>query len=559
MLHKSIYIALVALLALLVSVGSGTSTIVWAHGGDDVLHVCVKGNDDDGGEDKGGKIRVVLPDASCNNRETLVHLLQTTRVHPGVHPRGDIQEFHVVGGIHAPNGGFVAGKYVGIGTSNLMATLHVRDGNILFDGTAGGTPVSGTGTRFMFIPSKGGAIRAGKVLGTKWDDVNIGNASVAFGHNNTASGVESTISGGQSNEALFRWATVGGGKFNTAVSEEATVGGGVFNRASSERATVSGGAGNSAIGFSSTVGGGARNTADGGPPIPGAGRATVGGGEDNTARGAYSTVGGGQDNTASGRNATVAGGELNTASGDHATVPGGVANTAAGDDSFAAGRRAQVALGHDGAFLFADSNDFDFNSAAVNEFAVRSTGGARFVSAIDGAGTPTAGVELAAGGGSWSSISDRNAKTNFSPVDGRDILERLRQIPVETWNYQSQDPSIQHIGPMAQDFYAAFGVGEDNRHISTVDADGVALAAIQGLYQVVQEKDAQIVALQQHNADLEARLAAVEQTLGLMEAGSAPQPLGLPMIWMIGAGLGLLIGGPGMLLGYRRFRYSKDL
>jgi hypothetical protein len=57
---------------------------------------------------------------------------------------------------------------------------------------------------------------------------------------------------------------------------------------------------------------------------------------------------------------------------------------------------------------------------------------------------------------------------------------------------------------MAQDFYAAFGVGEDDRHISTVDADGVALAAIQGLYQLMQEQNAQIVAL-------EARVAALEQ------------------------------------------------
>ena len=74
---------------------------------------------------------------------------------------------------------------------------------------------------------------------------------------------------------------------------------------------------------------------------------------------------------------------------------------------------------------------------------------------------------------------------------------------METWNYKSQDPSIRHVGPMAQDFYAAFGVGEDEKHITTIDADGVALAAIQGLYRLAQEKDREI-------GDLKARLTVLE-------------------------------------------------
>jgi hypothetical protein len=77
-------------------------------------------------------------------------------------------------------------------------------------------------------------------------------------------------------------------------------------------------------------------------------------------------------------------------------------------------------------------------------------------------------------GNGWSGISDRNVKENFAPVDGQDVLASLAKIPIETWNLKSQDPSVRHIGPMAQDFYAAFEVGEDERHISTVGADGVA-------------------------------------------------------------------------------------
>jgi len=102
------------------------------------------------------------------------------------------------------------------------------------------------------------------------------------------------------------------------------------------------------------------------------------------------------------------------------------------------------------------------------------------------------GVELASGGNSWSALSDRNIKENVTPLDRRDVLERLHGVPVTMWNLKSQVPSILHIGPMAQDFHAAFGLGERETHISSSDADGVALAAIQGLYEIVMEKDCEI-------------------------------------------------------------------
>ena len=205
----------------------------------------------------------------------------------------------------------------------------------------------------------------------------------------------------------------------------------------------------------------------------------------------------------------------------------------------ASGRRAKA--NHNGAFVFADSSNFDFNSATSSEFAVRATGGTRFVSAIDGSGNPTAGVQLAAGGGSWSSLSDRAAKAGFAPIDGRDILERLAEVPVETWSYRSQQPSIRHIGPMAQDFYAAFAVGEDDRHISTIDADGVALAAIQGLHELLQEREAQIAAL-------EARMGAVEQGAGVSSPRAAILSYAaLPWLLLAAA----VVGG---LAAVRRFR-----
>ena len=81
--------------------------------------------------------------------------------------------------------------------------------------------------------------------------------------------------------------------------------------------------------------------------------------------------------------------------------------------------------------------------------------------------------------------SNRDAKDHFVTVDPRDIVERVAGLPISTWNYKSDDPSVRHIGPMAQDFAAAFDVGSDDRHINSVDAHGVALASIQALHERV--------------------------------------------------------------------------
>lgn len=102
--------------------------------------------------------------------------------------------------------------------------------------------------------------------------------------------------------------------------------------------------------------------------------------------------------------------------------------------------------------------------------------------------------------------SDRNLKENLRSVDPQLILQKLSAIPINQWNFIADTNDTPHFGPVAQDFYAAFGLGENNTHIATVDANGVALAAIQGLYEVVQAKDAQI-------AQLEARLSKLETLL----------------------------------------------
>lgn len=88
----------------------------------------------------------------------------------------------------------------------------------------------------------------------------------------------------------------------------------------------------------------------------------------------------------------------------------------------------------------------------------------------------------------------------------RSVLERLVGIPIQSWNYNSDPTSIRHIGPMAQDFYAAFGVGSDDKHINLLDEGGVAFAAIQELYKSNQAKDQQI-------NDLAKRIEALEKVV----------------------------------------------
>jgi hypothetical protein len=305
-------------------------------------------------------------------------------------------------------------------------------------------------------------------------------------------------------------------------------------------ATICGGQVNVASNSLATVGGGYNNTASGSG-------ATVGGGTGNTASKSVATIGGGLSNQATGYYSTIGGGDSNKA-GNYGTVPGGYHNEATGDYSFAAGMNARA--NNQGCFVWADNTGSNVTCDNDYRWISRASGGVYFYTNS----TSTSGVYVAAGGNSWSSVSDYNLKENFASVDVQNLLARLSEIPITTWNYKSQDTSIRHIGPMAQDFYAAFGVGEDDRHITTIDTDGVALAAIQGLYQTVQEQDGlitaqqhEIDALKQQNTDLEARIETIEKMLGK----NPPAGFNITPGWFVVGGLtviGLIFGGRKWLL-----------
>lgn len=97
--------------------------------------------------------------------------------------------------------------------------------------------------------------------------------------------------------------------------------------------------------------------------------------------------------------------------------------------------------------------------------------------------------------------SDRDAKRDFRPVDEHQILERLANLEVTEWSYHEQ-PGTRHVGPMAQDFHAAFGLGQSDRQIHSVDANGITIAAIQALTERVERLEAQNQVLTSQNREL---------------------------------------------------------
>lgn len=98
-------------------------------------------------------------------------------------------------------------------------------------------------------------------------------------------------------------------------------------------------------------------------------------------------------------------------------------------------------------------------------------------------------------GGAWTDSSSPAVKTDIEPIDPDAILETLRDLPVSEWSYIADPPGVRHMGPMADDFYSLFGLGNNDTGIASLDTSGVALAAIQALDQKVQAQEAEIAAL----------------------------------------------------------------
>jgi hypothetical protein len=354
----------------------------------------------------------------------------------------------------------------------------LTDGGFVARGTDGvGTiPASGIGTRMMWHPNKG-AFRAGQVTNPLWDDVNVGSHSTAFGLNSAAIGPYSFAAGVDAAAIGISGVAMG---YNAQANGNYSTAFGTNTNASGAYGFVSG-----------------RNT---------------------TALGAYS----------------AAFGQLSSATGNHSVVFGntstaaGAASVAAGTSAFAngtesvaiglrvsAGGNGSVVLGSDavaqaaasGTFIFADrSTTNDIVGFAPNEFIVRAAGGVGFYTNA----ATTTGVEMAANGSSWAPLSDVNAKENFRDVSGEEVLAKIARMSIQEWNYKAQDASLRHMGPTAQEFRAAFGLGDFPLRINTIDADGVALAAVKALEARTRALNE---TLTRENDDLRARLARLEALL----------------------------------------------
>ncbi len=282
------------------------------------------------------------------------------------------------------------------------------------------------------------------------------------------------------------------------VKNDGTVSGGDGNEATGDVSIVGGGTGNKAGGTYSAIGGGVGNRAS-------SIASTVGGGDGNQARDRYCTVAGGYGNEATARYATVSGGVSNTASGRFSTVAGGESNTAAGYHSFVAGFSARDG-GHDRVFVWDDGSGS--KATVAHTFNVNASGGIYLNGLVHAS-------------------SDRSMKEAFSSVSAQEVLDKVIDMPITTWRFKSEGDSVRHIGPVAQDFMATFGYGVDERHITSTDADGVALAAIQGLNQKLEEKQAAITklnrGLKEKQAEIDSlneRLQSFEQRLLAMETAA---------------------------------------
>lgn len=305
-------------------------------------------------------------------------------------------------------------------------------------------------------------------------------ATIGGGRGNRVDALLGTVAGGASNSATELWATVGGGDMNTAAGQGAVVPGGVLNQASGNFSLAAGVRAN-AIHQRSFV------WNDGGAG------ATPSVSASSTREREFKVMA---------SNGIRFNDNLTTSAGLDLSIgprpdPGlatylGLINTA--------GSRATIAKFHSSGVMAFNNVPTDASSSANFRFEGNNSVTARYI--LTGANA----AHLTAGG-TWTNGSSSEFKEAFEAIDAGAILDRVLALPLASWRYRNSAEG-RHLGPTAEDFAAAFGLGDSAQHISTVDADGVALAAIQGLAQRAAERE----------ATLEARIAALEERLATVLA-----------------------------------------
>ncbi len=394
----------------------------------------------------------------------------------------------------------LAAQNVGIGISTPSARLHVADSSVVFSAnggppaTPGNPPIEGSGRRMMWYADKA-AFRAGFAFGNDWDKVNIGNYSFAVGYSTISSGSYSTAMGigsaasGNVSTAMGYY-TNAGGSYSTAMGQSTD--------ASGEASTAMG-EGSTASGFHSTAMGHRTDAI---------GNYSTAMGFTTTASGSYSTAMG-YVTTASGNVSTAMG--VNTiASGNYSTAMGR-STTASGENSTTMGSYVST-NNYDGSFVIGDNSTTTImNAANANNFRARFAGGYRLFTSAN----LSTGCTLFAGDNAWTTGSSVYTKENFAEINGEDFLKKISGFRLTSWNYKTQDPqTFRHYGPMAQDFYAAFGkdkygtIGNDTT-INSADFAGVSFIAIQAL-------EKRTVLLQKENEELKQMLLQLRKEVDVL-------------------------------------------
>jgi len=200
-----------------------------------------------------------------------------------------------------------------------------------------------------------------------------------------------------------------------------------------------------------------------------------------------SAVAGYYRNIAIGHKAIATSASAGVALGDNVLVTGATSwaaghnLTADGNFSTALGQNASTA-GLTGTFVYGDASTSDtVYNTATHQFMVRASGGYVFYSSVD----LSMGVELLPGAGSWTMISDRSKKMNIIPLKPIQFKPIFDSLNVYSWNYIGNETG--HVGPIAQDIYSLFNVGEKPYLINMIDSDGITFLGIQMLRESINE------------------------------------------------------------------------
>lgn len=207
----------------------------------------------------------------------------------------------------------------------------------------------------------------------------------------------------------------------------------------------------------------------------------------------------------------------NTLASSFNTFAIGFRVTASGNNSTAMGNNVST-NNYQGSMILGDYGGYVFNSTAGNQLTMRFNGG--YMLYTDSSPQSSAiGVRLASNGNAWLTISDSTRKEKFRTADGASFLRKIARMRLGSWNYKGQDAKqYRHYGPMAQDFFAAFGhdeigtIGEE-KSINQADFDGVNLIAIQALINENQQLKARLATVEEKEQLTQARLDKIEAAL----------------------------------------------